>query len=223
MRSFIGAFKVLSCVIPGCSTLLAKIDDTVAGRESKENIQWTDNLRASFHKAQAALSTAHTILLPIPSDQLWIIIDEALRKPGINATLYVSRSDKLHLAGVLVPNCVQACEGVCRGICRGEFIQVYEGIWSGVCRGEFLASPSVSTFPSTVSRYQASVRHVSGFTILLSDFFSHNAAPCEGEACTFTRLTQYSVIRCTSIQDILSGNGHLPFISRSAYNKEKVL
>ena len=55
---------MLSRIIPGCSTLLAKLDDTVARRESKEVIQ-TDDLCASFHKAQVALSTAHTILLPI--------------------------------------------------------------------------------------------------------------------------------------------------------------
>ena len=64
MRSFIGAFNVLSRVIPGCSTLLAKLDDTVAGRESNEMIQWTDDLRTSFRNAQAALSTTHTISLP---------------------------------------------------------------------------------------------------------------------------------------------------------------
>lgn len=77
-RSLIGAFKVLSRVIPGCSTLLAKLDDTFAGRKSRETIQWTDDLRATFHKAQAALSTAHTISLPIPSDQLWMVTDGAL-------------------------------------------------------------------------------------------------------------------------------------------------
>ena len=99
MRSFIGAFKVLSRVIPGCSSLLAKLDDTVAGRESKESIQWSDDLRASFCKAQAALSTARTISLPIPSDQLWIVTDGALRNPGIDATLYVTCNDKLRLAG----------------------------------------------------------------------------------------------------------------------------
>jgi len=68
MRSFIEAFKVLSHVIPGCSTLLAKLDNTVAGRESKETIQWTDDLRAAFYKAQTALSSPQTILLPIPID-----------------------------------------------------------------------------------------------------------------------------------------------------------
>ena len=95
----IGAFKVLSCVIPGWSTLFAKLDNTVAGCESKETIQWTHDLRASFYKAQTALSTAHTISLPIPSDQLWIVTDRVLRKPGFGATLYVTCNDKLRLAG----------------------------------------------------------------------------------------------------------------------------
>ena len=65
----------------------------VAGRESKETIQWTEDLRASFHKAQTALSSVRTISLPIPSDQLWIVTDVALRKPGMGATLYVTRNE----------------------------------------------------------------------------------------------------------------------------------
>ena len=82
------------------------------------------------------------------------------------------------------------------------------------------ASPRVFTFLSTVSRYQASVRHVSGSAILPSDFSSRNAAPCEDEACqvcAFTKLTQESVVRHTSTQDILSGTKHLPFTSRTAW------
>ena len=92
-RIAVGAFKVLSCIIRGCSSLLAKLDDTVVGRESKETIQWTDDLHASLHKAQAALSTARTISLPIPSDQLLIVTDGALRQPGIGATLYITRNE----------------------------------------------------------------------------------------------------------------------------------
>ena len=41
--------------------------------------------------------------------------------------------------------------------------------------GEFSASPRVSTFLSVVSRFQASVRHVSGAAILPSDFANRNA------------------------------------------------
>ena len=99
MRSFIGAYKVLSRVIPRCSTYLAPLDDVTAGRASQEPISWTDDLQDSFHSAQRALSSTRTITLPRPDDQLWIVTDGAVRDPGIGATLYVTRNDKLHLAG----------------------------------------------------------------------------------------------------------------------------
>ena len=99
MRSFIGAFKVLSRVIRGCSALLTNLDDAVAGRESKEPIQLTDDLHASFNQAQAVLSQTRTITLRRPDDQLWIVTDVAVRTPGIGAALYLSRAGKLHLAG----------------------------------------------------------------------------------------------------------------------------
>ena len=114
------------------------------------------------------------------------------------------------------PYLIQSLHKACILTDSKPCVHAYEKL----CRGEFSASPHVSTFLSTISRYQASVRHVSGSAILPSDFASRNAAPCEDKACqvcTFTRLTRDSVIRCTSIQDILSGNGHLPFTSRTAW------
>ena len=78
----------------------------------------------------------------------------------------------------------------------------------------------MSTFLSTVSRYQASVRQVSSSAILPLDFSSRNAAPCEDEACqvcAFTKPTQDSVVRHTSTLDILSGTKHLPFTSGTAW------
>ena len=181
MRSFIGAFKVLSRLIPGCSTLLAKLENTVADRESNETIQWTDDLRTSFRNAQAALSTTHTILLPKPGDQLWIVTDGVVRKPGIGATLYVTRDAKLRLAGFFSaklrgsqtawllcevealaiavatkhfsPYIIQSHHKACILTDSKPCIQAYEKL----CRGEFSTSPRVSTFLSTVSRYQAFV------------------------------------------------------------------
>ena len=94
-------------------------------------------------------------------------------------------------------------------------IQAYEKL----CRGEFSASPRVSNFLSVVSRYQASVRHVSGAAIFPSDFASRNAAACENDTCqvcSFISRTRDSVVRAVSIQDILQGNVHLPFTSRPA-------
>ena len=92
MRSFIGAFKLLSRVIRGCSALLPNLDDAVAGRESKEPIQWTDDLHASFNQAQAVLSKTRTITPRRRNDRLWIVTDVAVRTSGIGATLYLSRA-----------------------------------------------------------------------------------------------------------------------------------
>ncbi|CAB4040431.1 Hypothetical predicted protein, partial [Paramuricea clavata] len=244
LRSFIGAFKVLSRVIPGCSSLLSKLDDAVAGRQSKEQIQWTDELHAVFCRAQAALSAARTITLPKPEDQIWIVTDGAIRSPGIGATLYVTRNGKLRVAGFFSaklrgsqvrwlpcevealsiavavkhfsPYLIQSHHQACILTDSKPCVQAYEKL----CRGEFSASPRVSTFLSTVSRYQASVRHVSGSAILPSDFASRNAAPCEDEACqicSFTKQTQDSVIRRAAVQDILSGVEQLPFTNRATW------
>jgi hypothetical protein len=161
----------------------------VAGRQSKEQIQWTDELHTVFCRAQAALSAARTITLPKPEDQIWIVTDGAIRTPGIGATLYVTRNDKLRVAGFFSakirgsqvrwlpcevevlsiavavkhfsPYLIQSHHHACILKDSKPRVQAQEKL----CCGEFSAIPRVSTFISTVSRYQASVRHVSGSAI----------------------------------------------------------
>ena len=70
MRSFVGAYKVLSSMIVQCSAYLVPLDEETAGCQSQEPISWTDELCGSFHKAQLALSSARTISLPRLGDQL---------------------------------------------------------------------------------------------------------------------------------------------------------
>lgn len=244
LRSFIGAYKVLSRVIPRCSSYLTPLDAVTAGRPSQESISWTDDLRTAFRSAQNALSSALTITLPRPEDQLWIVTDGAVRDPGKGATLYVTRSDKLHVSGFFSaklrgsqttwlpcevealsiaaatkhfsPYLIQSSKKACILSDSKPCVQAYEKL----CRREFSASPRVSTFLSVVSRYQASVRHVSGASILQSDFASQNAAPCDNETCqvcTFITRTRDSVVRAVSVHDVLQGNVRLPFISRPAW------
>jgi len=98
MRSFIGTYKVLARVLPNCSRFMTPLNDE-AGRQSNEVISWSDDLRAAFKEAQLALSSNRTITLPKPNDLLWIVTDRAVRTLRIGATLYVTRGDKLHLAG----------------------------------------------------------------------------------------------------------------------------
>ena len=178
LRSFIGAYKVLARVIPNCSTFLAPLDDAVAGRPSTELITWSNNLSAAFREAQSALSTNRAITLPQPDDLLWIVTDGAVKKPGIGATLYVTRRDRLHLAcffsaklrgsqtswlpceveaqSIAVPTkhfspyILQSNHTACILTDSQPCVQAFKKL----CRGEFSASPRVSTFLSVLSRFQ---------------------------------------------------------------------
>ena len=87
-------------------------------------------------------------------------------------------------------------------------------------RGEFSASPRVTTFLSTISRYSLTVRHLAGSANLPSDFASRNAPTCSNDACQVcsfvSRLEEVSV-RQVTVSDIMSGSCRLPFTGRSAW------
>ncbi|RLC16966.1 MAG: hypothetical protein DRI57_10490 [Deltaproteobacteria bacterium] len=244
LRSFIGAFKVLSRVIPHCANFMAPLDNAVAGGQSQDKLVWTDALRAAFHAAQQSLSSNKTITLPHPSDLLWIVTDGAVKDPGIGATLYAVRDNKVLLSGFysaklrprqvtwipceiealsiaaavkhFSPYIIQSHQQVCILTDSKPCVQAFEKL----CRGEFSSSPRVSTFLAIVSRYQASLRHLSGCSNLPSDFASRNALECnnpECQICSFIIQTEECVVRHVSTQDIISGHVKLPFTSRSAW------
>ena len=103
LRSFIGAYKVLAWVIPGCASFLGDLEDAIAGRQSVESISWTDALKDSFSAAQKQLRSARTVTLPKPSDHLWIVTDAAAKPHSLGATLYINHSGKVLLAGFFSP------------------------------------------------------------------------------------------------------------------------
>ena len=77
-----------------------------------------------------------------------------------------------------------------------------------------------TTFLSTVSRYQISLRHLAGSVNLPSDFASRNAPPCDDprcQICSFISKAKDSVVRPISVHDVLSGSVTLPFTTRSAW------
>ena len=86
MRSFIGAYKVLSRALPHCSQLVDPLESSLANLQSHDHVQWDDNLRQKFTAAQDALNTHKSIVLPRASDQLWIVTDGSVTWSR-NATL----------------------------------------------------------------------------------------------------------------------------------------
>ena len=102
LRSFVGAYKVLSRVMPMCAEVMAPFDNMTAGRPSSEKLTWSSQSIAAFEKAQAHISSKSTnITIPQKSDKLWIVLDAATRKPALGSTLYLERpgEKKLRIGG----------------------------------------------------------------------------------------------------------------------------
>ena len=246
MRSFIGAFKVLSRVLPNCSSYLTPLEKAISGAQSTDAIKWSEELKSSFIAAQQSLNNNRRITLPTPSDQLWIITDGSVKQQGIGATMYVRRSSKLTLAGFFSaklrvrqvtwlpceiealsiaasikhfsPYVIQSQHKTCLLTDSKPCVQAFEKL----CRGEFSASPRVTTFLSTASRYQVSIRHIRGVSNLPADFASRNAKPCENQACqicTFIMEEEDSVVRAAKLEDIIHGKARLPYTNRPAWSE----
>ena len=182
LHSLVGAYKVLSCVLPRFAELLDPLDQATAGKESREKIVWCDELLLTFKTTQRALENHWTITIPQPQDAPWILNDGSVKNRGITATLSVHRNGSLLLAGFFSAKlrkhqvtCLPCeIEALTIGAAIRHFTpyiiqsphttevltdsrpcaQAYEKLK----RGEFSTSSRVTTFLSTVSHYSVHIR-----------------------------------------------------------------
>ena len=245
LKSFIGAYKVLSRVVPDCAKVIAPLDNVVSGRASTEKLVWSEQMETNFRNAKDHLDKATSIKMPRRSDKLWIVLDAATRSPGIGATLYVGENNcNLKIGGFfsakLKSNQIDwlPCEREALGIAGAvKHFQPYitqsehqttiltdnrpcVQAFEKAQKGEFSASPRVSTFLSVCHRFQVAVKHISGAQNMLSDHQSRNPAMCEDSCCQICRFLtniEESVVRAVSINEVLSGKSQLPFLTRSAW------
>ena len=167
LRSFIGAYKVLSRVLPNCSAHTSPLESAIAGYQFQDKTVWTDDLYQTFYNAQKALSTHKSITLPRADDQIRIVTDGSVTRQGIGATMYVSRENKFLLAGFFSaklrkhqvtwlpceiealsiaaaikhfgPYIIRSTHNTCLLMDSKPCMQAVEKL----CRGEFSASPYV--------------------------------------------------------------------------------
>ena len=64
LRSFIGAYKVLSRVLPNCADVIDPLESSITGFQSQDKLQWNESLIQKFRAAQQALATHKSIVLP---------------------------------------------------------------------------------------------------------------------------------------------------------------
>ena len=242
LRSFIGCYKFLSRVLPFYADALHPLEDACCGNSS-DKIVWSDQLTESFEKAKKHLDEAKTVVLPQRNDQLHIVTDAATRCSGIASALYVVRLGERRLAGYFnakkkpyqatwIPCEVEALSIGCsirhfapyivQSLHRTRVLTDSRPCvlaYKKLCRGEFSASPRVSTFLSTATRFNVEVLHISGKDNQFSDFLSRNPVPCNGscQVCDFVAKTEDSVVGVVTVSDILSGNTPVPFATRTSW------
>ena len=86
-------------MLPNYSNVIAPLECALTGLQSSDRLLWDENLTFRFKSAQDSLSNHKAIVLPRPLDTLWIVTDGSVTRKGLGATLYVSRTNQLHLAG----------------------------------------------------------------------------------------------------------------------------
>ena len=241
LRSFVGAYKVLSRVLPACAAMVAPFDSLAGNRPASEKVQWSDESIVAFKEAQKYLSKACTITMPRRSDKLWIVLDATTKSPAVGATLYIDRgnNNSFKVAGFFSAKVKGhqidwlPCEREALAIASAiKYFQPFivqsdhqvvvltdnkpcVQAFAKLQKGEFSASPRVSTFLSTCHRFQVTVQHISGVDNLLSDHQSRNPIDCVDSSCQICRFItdiESSVVREISVQDVISGMQRLPFL-----------
>ena len=88
-------------------------------------------------------------------------------------------------------------------------------------RGEFSTSSRGATFMSVLAEYHVDVQHIQGaLKNLPSDFHSRNPPSCNSpdcQVCQFIADSESSVVRKTTIADVLSGHANVPCTTRSSW------
>lgn len=216
LRSFLGAFKFVSKVLPSFCDILHPLETVISNRKSKEKIEWTDQLLDAFSAAQRHLGSAKSLVIPHAEDELRIITDASTSKRGLAATLYVVRAGKLKLAGFFnakmkpFQSLWLPCEQ--EGLCIGSAIEFFAPYiiqskhrtvvltdslpcvqaYAKLRRGEFSSSARVMTFVSALSNYGVTLNHIRGEQNLISDYSSRNPIECSDGSCQLCKYVDDS-------------------------------
>ena len=228
--------------IPGSETALEELMCRVLGDLLQEGCvaKIADDLYCGGNSHQELLTNWRRVLSAL--DRCNLRLSPA--KTIICATLYVLRDKKLHLAGYFsakfkkhqaswlpceiealsiaaavkhfAPYLIQSKSKTYVLTDSKPCVQAFDKL----CRGQFSSSPRVTSFLSSVSRYQVMLLHLAGSANLPSDFASRNAPACDDprcQVCSFVSEAEDLAVRPISVHDVLSGKTSLPFTSRSAW------
>jgi hypothetical protein len=248
LRSWLGAYKHLRVCLPGHALLLADLERATAGKTSQSAVSWTPELLSTFKKAQDALSDLTTITIPRPSDQLVITSDGAVKKGGLGAVLYVVRHSKTLVAGFF--SAKLKTHQIRWLPCEVEALAINAAIqhWAPyiienqncvqvltdsrpcvqaqtkLSRGQFSSSARVSSFLSTLSRYNVSLQYITGASNIPADYQSRNPVDCQNSSCQICKFIQENeetAVYHITVTDVLEGRSTMPFLTPGTWKSSQ--
>ena len=244
LRSYIGSYKYLSRVLKGYSEVLRPLEEMVAGRDTKEKLEWNNNCITAFRRSQDHLKSAKSLTMPRKEDQLQIVCDAS--NTGVGAALFVLRAGVPHVAGYFSSpyrkhqTSWMPCEAEALSISAAvthfspyivqsthQTMVLSDSLpcvqaFRKMLKGEFSSSARVSTFLSVICRFNIQLVHLKGSENIYADYASRNAVECgDGtgrcQVCNFIDTSIQSVVRSCTVQEVLESSAPVPYNSRSGW------
>ena len=246
LRSFIGAYKVVSRVLEHCSQYISPLESLSSGKQSADSVNWSPDFLTIFKKSQEHLKNCRPISLPSPNDKLWLTTDACSSNLGIGSTLTAGNPDgsNQRLASFFSAKLKKGhqhwlpCEIECLAIATSinhfrplilesdhktsvltdskPAVQAYEKF----LRGEFSSSSRMQAFLLAATQNNVTLSHIKGINNALSDFESRNSSSCNHPTCSvckFVNSSQTVSVNAISVKDILNGTSRVPFSSHPAW------
>ena len=244
LRSYIGAYKVVSRVLEKCSQYISPLESLSSGKQSSDSVCWSPELVTVFKKSQQHLKKCEPISLPSPNDKLWLTTDASIS--GIGATLTASNpngtdpklasffSAKLKKGHEHWLPCEIECLGIASSITHFRPLILESNhrttvltdskpavqAYTKFMRGEFSTSSRMQAFLLAATQNNVSLSHIKGINNSLSDFQSRNSASCKHPACSvckFINSSQSASVNSVSVSEIVNGTSRVPFSSHPAW------
>ena len=215
MRTYMGVYKTFFPAMLRLTNLMHPFEQLCAGKDSKEKLDFNENLEKLFKESQNAAQTdVKKLALPRPDEQLFIVPDAASRPPALGFILFVKREPQAEpvmfvtwklpdsyftwspceLEGLGASIAVEKCSFYILRSSKPTLVfpdnkQVIQA-FNKLKRGRFSTSQRLATFSNSMQKFPIQMQHGSGKLLqnVGADYIGRNAADCDKENCAVCKF-----------------------------------
>ena len=244
LRSYIGLYKTFAECTPNITAVLDPFDKLTGGKDSKDLVTWTPELKHSFQLAQKHISSMQELYLPKPDDQLIIVCDGARTPPAVGMVLQAKTPQgTLHTVRYysvkLKPHILKWFPCEIEAVALGTSIEsFYEYIKQSnkpviicpdnksvvdaakkIAKGHFSLSPKIQTFLNNLSKVNYDIQHISGKSghNAAGDFQSRSSSTCKSELCQICTYVNSTMDTIIDVKLNSITNTNLPILNKATW------